>query len=156
MHTRTKWTFFCTLWLTACAGDEPVGDETGLPDDTGQAANSTGLEIAGSYTDDFGSTWSIDEVQIVLGYPGYAPSLFSVVRYDNDADVIIAQNDPSNPYSGGMYSRFDWYVDGAALWICQTAYAAASAEEAEATPAADRTDPATSGCGGFPWTGLSP
>ena len=156
MHTRTKWTFFCTLCLTACAGDEPADDETGVANDTGLTATGTGLEIAGSYTDDFGSTWTIDEVQIVLGYPGYAPSLFTVMGYDNDADVIIAQNDADNPYSGGMYSRFDWFDDGTGLWICQTAYAAASAAEAEATPPADRADPATSGCGGFPWTGLTP
>jgi hypothetical protein len=156
MHTRTKWTFFCLASLTACGSDDPVGDETGTLADTAGPTTATGLEIAGDYTDSYGSTWSITESQIVLGYPGYDPSQFSILQYDNATDVILAQNDASNPYSGGLYSRFDWYDDGTSLWICQTAYAAATLDEAEATPAADPTDPATDGCGGFPWTGLTP
>ena len=37
------------------------------------------------------------------------------------------------------------------LWYCQTAYAAESEEAALATEAADATNPAEEGCGGFSW-----
>jgi hypothetical protein len=50
----------------------------------------------------------------------------------------------------------DWSIDGSNAWFCQTAYDAADADAALATPAADATDPAIDGCGGFPWSYLTP
>jgi hypothetical protein len=82
--------------------------------------------------------------------------VFWISSYDNASRVAIAQNDTANDYNPDLWSRFDWYDDGTSLWYCQTAYDAASEADAEATPAATTTDPATTGCGGFSWTNLTP
>ena len=76
----------------------------------------------------------------------------------SDADGwLVAQNGASNSWNAGLWSRFDWTWDAeGALWYCQTAYDAPSREDAAATPAADASEPATTGCGSFSWTSMSP
>ena len=56
----------------------------------------------------------------------------------------------------GGDSRFDWTLAGATLWYCQTAYAAPTLAEALATAPADASDPEAGGCGGAPWSRLTP
>lgn len=146
--------------LAACGGSgDPTDDtdragetgETGETGDTG-APTDEGLAIAGSYVDEFGTVHVIDDVSWTQTFPGSDPWTFAIASYDNAARFVIAQNDPEDPYNGGLWSRFDWTGD---LHVCQTAYAAATEAEAEATPPADDAD-LDHGCGGFAWTDLTP
>ena len=91
----------------------------------------------------------------MITYEGSDPAVFEVERFDNEAQLIIAYNNDMNEYNPGQYSRFDWAMTGDELWYCQASFDAASAEEAEMA-SADPSDPASSGCGGFPWTKLTP
>ena len=118
--------------------------------DGGTAADD--LEIAGTWTDSWGGGHTITNE---LWDQGYAS--FQITQYDNDAMYVIARNDSANKWNPDQWSRFDWAWDGTGgLWYCQSAYDAASEADALATPAADPADPATGGCGGFSWTGMSP
>jgi hypothetical protein len=117
-------------------GDECVEDET--------------LEIAGSYTDDYGNTHEITgDTWTTMG------SVFHITQFDNDQDFLVAQNDSANEYNPDLWSRFDWVFDGDSnLFYCQAAYAASSEQEALESTSADRGDLET-GCGGFAWSGLN-
>lgn len=165
-----------SLNLFACSdkGGDTAGDDTDVSDsgdsgaDSGDSGADTGdtdsgvtdtdsdvaLEIAGTYTDNYGG----DHVITSTSWAQYgATTNFAFTQYDNDANFAIAQNDAANTYSPNLFSRFDWTVDSSSqLWYCQTAYDAATEADALATAAADATDPATTGCGGFSWTSLTP
>ncbi|MFK7927004.1 MAG: hypothetical protein AB8H79_02355 [Myxococcota bacterium] len=105
------------------------------------------LEIRGSWEDNYGGSHTIREWSWDMDGIG----LFGVTSYDNDAGVLIAQNDATNQYNPEKWSRFDWFVDGETTYFCQTAFAAESEAEAEATAPADSSK-IGEGCGGFPWT----
>jgi hypothetical protein len=107
------------------------------------------LEIRGTWDDSWGGSHTIDEMTWVSG-----SAVFHVTSYDNDAGVLIAQNDEANDWNPNLWSRYDWTWSGTQLFYCQTAYGAASEAEAEGTPRADDTDLAA-GCGGFGWTELT-
>ena len=108
-------------------------------------------DIAGVWTDAYGTTHAIDAFAWDQGWTS-----FDVERYSNLDRVIIAQNAASAPFFPGLWSRFDWTEVAGDVWYCQTAYDAVSAWDARQTPAADPTDPANGGCGGFAWTQLTP
>lgn len=113
---------------------------------------SAELEIAGDYTDEWGSAHTITEETWRVDWPAE----FHVVSYDNHEGVVIAHNDADNAFNPDQFSRLDWtFVDGD-LFYCQTAYDAASAEDAQGTARADESDPAAGGCGPGPWTNLTP
>lgn len=147
-----------TAALVADTGADAITDtgagttDTGAPTDTGVEP----LQIIGSWTDPFGGTHTIDASSWTQDYGYGDPLVFHITDYDNAGTWLVAQNDVANSYNPELWSRFDWAWDGAALYYCQTAFAAASEAEALATPAPDATDPGASGCGGFPWTALSP
>ena len=106
------------------------------------------IEIAGSWDDSFGGSQQITSFLWTQG-----AYLFHIQQYDNDAKWAVAENDASNEYNAGLFSRFDWHWDAAGdLWYCQTAYDAASAEDALSADAPDSSDLETAGCGGFSWT----
>ncbi len=142
--------------LAACSGsdDEGATEETGtLTDDTGTAPE--GLEIAGTWSDTFGTEHVIDETTWTKTFPGYPAYVFHVATWDNASAWLVAQNDTANGYNADAWSRFDWTWDGGDLYYCQSVFGAASQADAEAAPSADGGDLDT-GCGGFPWTGLVP
>jgi hypothetical protein len=80
---------------------------------------------------------------------------YAVATIDNLTGTVIAQNGAA-AFAPGAWSRFDLATVGGTLYYCQTAFDAADQASAEATPPADPTDPAVSGCGGFSWTALTP
>ncbi len=83
-------------------------------------------------------------------------SVFHITIVNNVADFLIAQADSKNQYYASLWNRFDWNVDGNnVLRVCETAYQAATEQEALATPAANAQD-FDKGCGGFPWSVLTP
>ena len=145
--------------LSACGGSgdgtavDSASDtavDTGDSGDTG-APPADDIAIAGDWADSWGGTHAVDNAAWRSG-----DSTFAIASYDNAAGVAIAQNGPDNAWNPGLWSRFDWtWSDDGALYYCQTAYDAASADAAEATPAADGADLLT-GCGGFSWTELRP
>lgn len=110
------------------------------------------IAIAGEYVDNFGGAHVVTTTTWTQGQ-GEGASLFTFEGVWNDDEVAVAQNAPTNAFSPGLYSRFDWFQDGEDLWFCQTAYDAATAQLAfDATPA-DVTD-LGAGCGGFGWSQL--
>jgi hypothetical protein len=126
------------LLLGGCLPAESDGDFVAVP------------EIHGTYLDDFGGTHVIGKDTWDDGF-----SLFHYVRVRNGLDYLIAQNDAGNSFNPNLYSRFDWTVSSDELYYCQIAFAAATADDAEANTAADRGNLAT-GCNGFAWSKLTP
>ena len=120
--------------FTACAGEQGP------------------LEIIGVYSDGY-SIHTITDAGWEMDF-GSGLSLFHVLSYDNISDTLVAHNDTANTFNPGLYSRFDWLYSGGALYYCQSAYAAASEQEALAA-SADAGDLAA-GCGGFSWSLLTP
>ena len=154
--TRNFIAILAVLPLFACPGK---GTDTSSTDtsstDTSDTSATADIEIAGTYTDNFGGGHVIDDTSWTQ--TGFGTSVFHISQYDNDSNFAIAQNDAANEYNPSLFSRFDWTTDSSGqLWFCQTAYDAATAADALATAAADTTDPATAGCGGFSWTMLTP
>jgi hypothetical protein len=66
---------------------------------------------------------------------------------------VLVQNDLSNTYSPGLWSRFDLveYVGDPNVYMCQQVYNATSAEAARTAPLADDTDATKGGCGTAPY-----
>lgn len=135
------------------------GDDTETSDnDSGSAtedSGSHGIEIAGTWADAWGNTHTItDTTWVTTGGDGTRSS-YSLSSYDNSADFTVGQNASDNLYFPGLWSRFDWTNSGGTLYYCQSAYDAA--DESDATnSSADRSSPTTGGCGGFPWSVLTP
>lgn len=147
------------VFAVACTGTSD--QETDRDTDATDTVDDPGpIEIAGDYAQLFGEFPD----QAVFAYLSVTNttwvddfSAYTIVTYDNEAQVAIAQNSGDNYYFPGLYSRFDWAVtDDGSLWYCQTAYDAASEADAAAVAAPDSSDPASTGCGSFPWTLLAP
>jgi hypothetical protein len=83
----------------------------------------------------------------------YGPYEYVISQYSNSEMYIIAESDPDTD-GVTMWNRFDWYVSDDSLFLCNTIYNATTEEEALLSEAADTTDPANSGCGGFAWSSL--
>ncbi len=131
---------------SSTAADGASSDES-----EGSTTSPAGLEIVGDWADEFGGTHSITETTWVTTY-GRDSFAYTIDSYDNDANVAIAQSDDD-----ASWTRYDWTQTGdGELYYCQTAFGLDSAEAAESTPAADATDPAAAGCGGFAWSLLTP
>lgn len=128
-------------------GDTTAGDTT-TDATTGEPVEAP--EIAGAYTDEYGSMHTVDALAWTID-----TAVFHVLAVDNAADHLVAQNDAANEYFPELYSRFDWHVEDKAVYYCQTAYDAPSEAAAEATTPADGAD-LVMGCAGFPWTLLTP
>lgn len=151
---------FAALILLFACGEED--DDTGAdaaPMDATAAADTAPtpepIEIAGRYLDDFGGAHTIDDETWRQG-EGEGASTFILLQVDNETDFAIARNGPDNAFSPDLFSRFDWTEDADGLWFCQTAFDAASEAAAAAVPAAEPSDPANTGCGGFAWSALTP
>ncbi len=117
---------------------------------------STGgdIEIAGSYTDGFaqhqigGVRWTMSGMDFSAG--------FTVMRVNNDEDWAVAQNDAENAFNPGQWSRFEWVRADGTLYFCQSTFDAATEAAAVGASRPDRSSPATTGCGTFPWSVLTP
>lgn len=143
-----------TTTVPETAEDATVPLDEGSTDPAGSDATLTGLEIAGTWTDEWGGDHLITDTTWTM--TGMVAGVFAISQYDNDLDFLIAHNDASNPYSPGLWSRIDWTTWQGALYFCQIAYDKATESEALATEPADRIDPTSTGCGGpFPWSKLA-
>lgn len=132
---------------TSTSSSTGSGTSTSSSSGTGGA---DALAIDGKYVDDFTYEWTFTDDLITVDV-----SKFHVETYDNATFVIGAQNDAANMYNPGQFSRFDWTISNGDLYVCQTAYDAATLADALATPAADSSD-LMGGCGMFSWSKLTP
>ena len=109
------------------------------------------LPVNGTWSDDYGGSHAIDA--FVWSSWG---DMFLIAEAHESEGWVVAQNAASNSYNPSLWSRFDWTLDDTgALYYCQSAYDAATQADAAASEP-DASDPATSGCGGFSWTALTP
>ena len=131
------------------AVDAPLAVDAFVPADA-----PASIAIAGSYTDGFGMHLVSNTRWQMSG--GFTAG-FAISRFDNAAGFALAQNDATNMFSPSMWSRFEWFTVGTTLYMCQGPFDAASESAAMSAPRANRSSPATSGCGGaFPWSVLTP
>lgn len=118
------------------------------------------VSIMGDWTDNWGGTHEIDGERWMQSGFGAASS-FWFTQYDNDAGGqdagwAVAHNDPANPWSADLWSRFHWVTVNGQLWYCQSEYAAATEMDALLSIPPDASNPATGGCSGFSWSTLNP
>jgi len=178
--SRFDWTiedgqlYYCQTEFEAASEEEAREAEPSDADDlvTGCAgvfpwSLLTPISVVGSYTDDFHGTHTITPSAWLMG-----DSVFHLLEFSNDETWAVAQNDCANPYSPGLYSRFDWVggaagsgagggagaggadAGGSAIYFCQTGYNLESAAAASALPPADGSDLAQ-GCSGYSWSKLT-
>ncbi|MCH9686596.1 MAG: hypothetical protein K0V04_34505 [Deltaproteobacteria bacterium] len=134
---------------------------TGTGDSTGNGTDSSGeqgLEIAGTWFEDFGDGSGVDHIIDDSGWDqlsDFGDGIFHIDSFDNAARTVIAQGDEANEFFPGLYSKFNWTWDGDDLYYCTAVFDAETAADAEASPDADDGD-LGAGCGGFGWSLLSP
>ena len=77
------------------------------------------LDIQGSYTDNWGSSHTVDAWKWSMG-----DSDFHVSVSDNSGNWLVAQNASDNAWNPDLWSKFEWAWDSENnLYYCQTAYA---------------------------------
>ncbi len=145
--------------LTGCSGIFDESGETGTQE-TGESPPTQTLAIAGTYVEDWDGDGSSDSTHVLTDSEWtmtseFGVSAFLVAQFSNEQAMLIAQNAGSNSYAPDKWSRFDWSLDGATLWFCQSAFEAETEDDALATAAANSDDPASSGCGEFAWSQLT-
>lgn len=158
-HPKSSESFrFCavapTAFLLACvvvtSGCEPVG-----PQNTCGAANGLTtrcgpptLEIIGTYDSEWGSIHEITED---------AWDDAAIVSFDNDTRTVLLKNPENDPWNPGKYARHVWTpAEGGGFWYCTAAHGKDTEAEANEGEAPDSSDPASGGCGEFPWSLLTP
>jgi hypothetical protein len=105
------------------------------------------LEVAGTWSSEWGE-------EAISGTRWDSAALRAWSNLDNWAITQMPADDEWNP---SKFSRVVWTeaVDGA-FFYCIVAYGLETQAEAEATEnTPDTSDPATGGCGDFPWTALN-
>ena len=105
----------------------------------------------GKFMDDYGISYKITD-SLWTQYPNV---VYRIIKWDREKQYIIAQNDINNPSEKGLYTRIDFTtlnnMEPYGWGFCLTQYKAISKEEAEATAAADRSNP-KKGCNGYPFS----
>ncbi|MCO4769470.1 MAG: hypothetical protein KDA24_05520 [Deltaproteobacteria bacterium] len=118
-------------------------------------ADPARIAIAGVHTDEYTGDNTITDTEWSV-MTGDDLARFAITQFDNAAGYAIAQNGSKNTFNADLWTRFDFVEVDGGWWSCTTAYDAATEADALATAAADATSPSTGGCGGFPWTNLTP
>ena len=107
--------------------------------------------LAGDYVDEWGTSHTIDSTRWSTDW-----GLWHVTEVRAIDGWLIAQNDESDAYFPGLWSRFDWTIQPDGTYYCQTTFDSISEAEAASVEPPDDSDPAAGGCGGFAWTNLTP
>ena len=107
--------------------------------------------VLGAFVDDYDNAFLVTPDAWVQQPHGR----FHTVRWDAEAQSMLARNDTANAHAPGLWTRIDWVrLHGMAPYewaFCLTAYEAPTRAAAEATPPADRSAPRT-GCNGYPFS----
>ncbi len=135
--------------------DAQVSDAVATSDAPSVVDAPASIAIAGTYMDDFGGMHVVSNTRWESSGVGFA-SGFRISRFDNVAGIVIAQNDATNEFSPSLWSRYEWVTVGGVLYMCQSPYDSMTEEDAMSAPRPDRTTPASSGCGMFGWSVLTP
>lgn len=137
--------------LLACAPPRPAPPPTPAVVDLGAVLSRSAP--LGEFVDDYGEQYRITPREWLQRPHGR----LLVARWEVRSSHLIALNDSSNQYDPGKWSRIDWIeLDGMPPWewaFCLTAYAAPTADSAEASRIAHPETPRT-GCNGHPYTRL--
>lgn len=116
-----------------------------------QSLQQIPVTIIGSFKDDYGSTYQINNKEWIQD----VKIKYHLLQYSKEGNYFIAQNDKDNRTAPGLYTRIDiMYFEKMEPWkwgYCLTAYKAATIEDAIKTAAADRSNP-RKGCNGFPFS----
>lgn len=113
----------------------------------------TGIEIAGTWLDNFGAVQIVGEKSWDTGF-----GIVAIVDYDNKKNRAYTQSPPDDPYTANLFSKVVWTEPKAdQFWFCIVDYGKATLALAQASSAtADDKDPDKTGCGGaFPWTKMT-
>ena len=138
-----------SLLAVACGDGE---DDVGGKAKSCPAVADDGIEITGDWVSNFGGTESIDSTTW-----GEA----AVTEFDNDENFAVTQNADDAEFSPGLFNRLVWTErdpdDDCSFYYCWVSIGRDSAADArDSDDTADASDPETTGCGGFPWTKLTP
>lgn len=138
-----------SLVLIGCGDDE---DET-----TPKTPAHEGLEIAGTWESSFGGTEVIgDDSWDAFGEDWETSS--EIVRYDNEANVLITQGPDFEDPELDVFSRVLWTEpEDGSFYYCTVAYGLETLADAlNDTTTADASDPDAAGsCGAGSWTKLT-
>lgn len=144
--------FTMALALTiGCGSDDGnSGDNTGAGTADVGSTDGAVLEVIGSWDDNFGGYAEITESKWGDG---------SIAVFDNSDNWAVIQNSEDAEWDPGTFSMLIWteLAEDFSWYYCMVDYAKDTAEGAQNTDkTADASDPANSGCGGFPWTKMMP
>lgn len=129
--------------------------DAALPDATPDGGAPAPIDITGDYLDTFDQPHRITLDAWAQG-PVESESVTTFTVVDNAAMHAVGQNADDHPFNPSAWSRFDYTFHAAGLWYCQSVFDAPDEATALAAPPPDASDPATAGCGGFPWSMLIP
>jgi hypothetical protein len=105
----------------------------------------------GTFTDDYGIKYTINDT-LWIQHPR---TKYHIVKWNKQAQYLIARNDAKNPGEPRLYTRIDLMkFDGMAPWLwgyCLTVYNATSDSAAESVAITDRKNP-RKGCNGYPFS----
>jgi hypothetical protein len=114
--------------------------------------------FSGSYADNYGgkhvltpTKWQIKD--------NWTDQTDTLVKIDGLAKYLIIQKSASDAYNPSKYQKviFIWNPDGSFYTCTLSPFDSANAATAEAIPdTTDKANPASSGCGSFAWTKMSP
>jgi hypothetical protein len=140
---------------TPACGDDDDGEtdgDAGGREDSGRTPRPESIEIAGTWSSAFGDVTIDDDT--------WRDSFITleIVAFDNADNFAITQNPDDLDAGAGLFSKNVWTEptrDG--FFFCTVEFNVDSAEDAEnSRKTADDSDPASGGCGMFPWTELTP
>ncbi|MFN3198540.1 MAG: hypothetical protein ACE366_09005 [Bradymonadia bacterium] len=118
------------------------------------ALNVGTMPFVGGFDDDFGTFHLITSAFWSQAGEGFS-SVFFTGEINLEDQYLVAQNGPANAFNAELWSRFDWVEVDGTTYYCQSAFDAATAEDAAMVPRPDDADPTAGGCGGmFPWSAL--
>lgn len=107
--------------------------------------------MKGSFTDDYGIAYTIDDTIFTLG----SKAKYHILSWNEKQQYLLTRNDQNNPAEQGLFTRIDYMqfsgMEPYTWGFCLTIYNAADTAAALAAPAADRNLP-KKGCNGFPFS----
>lgn len=110
-----------------------------------------GFSLNGNFQDDYNIDYSITDSTWIL-HPNYH---YQILIHDKVEQYLICKNGLNNSSEAGLFSRIDYIKleeNNDYKWaFCLSRYNAATAEEAKASQAADKSNP-MKGCNGFPFS----
>lgn len=137
------------LFVLTALSSFACGEEGSNPNINPTPTPQGPIELRGTWHSSFGGEEVISESKW-----GAA----NIVAHDNQANWAVLQNAPDDVFFPNKFSKVVWVEPASGrLWYCTVDFGLDSKDAALATTrTADPNQLETSGCGGFPWTGLGP